>query len=225
MYIVGILGLIGSGKDTIGNYLVGNYGFKQDSFAGPLKDAVAAIFGWDRQLIEGKTEESRKWRDEPDLWWEEELEWQNQAFACYFPRFTPRLCLQLFGTDILRNKFHNDIWTLSLKNRLLKSGQNTVITDCRFPNECEVIRQLGGKIIRVERGIAPHWVQVIKSEIKYNPNWQEVCMEVALKHGVHASEWMSFSYREDICFENDNSIASLHAKVDHFFNFKAMAVQ
>jgi hypothetical protein len=57
--IVGITGLISSGKDTIAEYLITQHGFKKLSFAASLKDAVAAVFGWDRNLLEGTTQEGR----------------------------------------------------------------------------------------------------------------------------------------------------------------------
>ena len=53
--IIGICGLIGSGKDTIADYLVTNYNFKKLSFADKLKDSVATMFDWDRELLDGKT--------------------------------------------------------------------------------------------------------------------------------------------------------------------------
>ena len=46
--IIGITGLISSGKDTIADYLTTYQGFKRISFAASLKDAVAAVFDWDR---------------------------------------------------------------------------------------------------------------------------------------------------------------------------------
>lgn len=68
--IIGVVGFIGSGKNTVGNFLIDSLGYKQDSFAGPLKDCVSVVFGWDRQMLEGDTKESRAWRDSPDEWWE-----------------------------------------------------------------------------------------------------------------------------------------------------------
>ena len=64
--IIGICGLIGSGKDTIADYLVTNYNFKKLSFADKLKDSVATMFDWDRDLLDGKTDESRAWREKED---------------------------------------------------------------------------------------------------------------------------------------------------------------
>ena len=39
--IIGCCGFQGSGKDTIADYLQNIYGFKRESFAGPLKDAIS----------------------------------------------------------------------------------------------------------------------------------------------------------------------------------------
>ena len=57
--IVGICGLIGSGKDTIADHLVKDHNFVKISFADKLKDTVATLFDWDRTLLDGKTEQSR----------------------------------------------------------------------------------------------------------------------------------------------------------------------
>ena len=49
--IIGIIGAIGSGKDTIADYLVKNHGFTRLSFAGKVKDVAAIVFGWDRTML------------------------------------------------------------------------------------------------------------------------------------------------------------------------------
>ena len=58
--IIGVTGFIGSGKDTIADYLCTQHGFKRISFAASLKDAVASVFGWDREMLEGTTKSSRE---------------------------------------------------------------------------------------------------------------------------------------------------------------------
>ena len=83
--ILGVTGLIGSGKDTIADYLVTEHGFKRISFAASLKDAVAAVFNWDRELLEGTTKQSRQWREQVDTWWADRLQMSN---------LTPRWVLQ-----------------------------------------------------------------------------------------------------------------------------------
>ena len=46
---------------------------KKISFAKSLKDAVASMFNWDRSMLEGDTESSRYWREQPDLYWSEKF--------------------------------------------------------------------------------------------------------------------------------------------------------
>ena len=71
--IIGVCGFIGSGKDTIADYLTNFHGFRRESFASTLKDAVAQVFGWDRTLLEGRTKQAREWRERVDPWWAERL--------------------------------------------------------------------------------------------------------------------------------------------------------
>ena len=89
MSIVAICGFIGSGKNTAADYLVSDCKFVRASFASSLKDAVSSVFGWDRELLEGITEESRLWRENVDIWWSERLN---------IPNLTPRWVLQHWGT-------------------------------------------------------------------------------------------------------------------------------
>ena len=145
--IIGICGFIGSGKDTIADYLVNVRQFRRVSFAGTLKDAVSAVFGWDRELLEGRTQESRAWREQRDEWWSQRLEQE----------ITPRYVLQQWGTEVCRHGYHDEIWVASLENRLRNSHNNVVITDCRFPNEIQAIHRAGGQVIRVCRGPEPEW--------------------------------------------------------------------
>ncbi len=49
--IIGICGLIGSGKDTIAEYLIKEHNYIKLSFADKLKDSVATMFDWDRELF------------------------------------------------------------------------------------------------------------------------------------------------------------------------------
>ena len=93
--IIGICGLIGSGKDTIADHLVKDHNFVKISFADKLKDTVATLFEWDRDLLDGKTEQSRLWREQEDHFWSKELK----------KKVTPRYVLQVFGTECMRDGF------------------------------------------------------------------------------------------------------------------------
>ena len=141
--LIGIVGLIGSGKDTVANGLVEKHGYIRDSFAKSLKDAVSSMFNWDREMLEGNTTSSRHWREQPDKFWSERLG----------KPVTPRWVLQHFGTEVMRGKMYDGIWVDSCIGRY--KGQNTVISDTRFINEIKTIRAHGGIILCVKRGSLP----------------------------------------------------------------------
>lgn len=211
--IIGIIGFKGSGKDTAGDYLVREYGFVRDSFAGSLKDAVAYVFGWDRTMLEGTTPESRAWRETPDTWWEEKLDWSNHPGSYLSSRFTPRIAMQFWGTDLLRKNFHNDLWILSLQHRI-RNMEKVVITDCRFPNEFRAIKDAGGKVYRVKRGPEPEWY-----EQGFLASSGLLCSSHKMKElGIHESEWAWLSLPFDAVIENNGSIEDLEDKVQCLIN-------
>jgi hypothetical protein len=211
--ILGVTGLIGSGKDTIADYLVTEHGFKRVSFAASLKDAVAAVFGWDRDMLEGTTKASRIWREEVDTWWAERLA---------MPNLTPRWVLQYWGTDVFRNHFHTDIWVASVENKLRQTKDNVVITDCRFANEVNAIKTAGGTTCRVFRGENPIWYQ---AAVDYNrgPNGNSgwaVGKRVLDTHNVHASEYSSVGLKYDHFIKNDGTIIDLHDQINQLLNLR-----
>jgi hypothetical protein len=204
--IIGICGLIGSGKDTIADYLQNIHQFRRESFAHTLKDAVSSVFGWDRELLEGRTRESREWREQVDPWWADRLG---------MPDLTPRWVLQYWGTEVARKSFHDDIWIASLENKLRKTHDDVVISDCRFPNEIRAIKRAGGIVIRVVRGPEPAWFELAHS-VNAGPsniNWSRAKTELE-KYKIHASEtaWIGteFDYVVD---NNADGLDNLYAQI------------
>jgi hypothetical protein len=207
--ILGVTGFIGSGKDTIADYLCTFHGFKRLSFAASLKDAVANIFGWDRELLEGTTKTSREWREQRDEWWSNRLGME----------ITPRKILQRWGTEVCRNGFHNDIWVASVENKLRTSKDNIVITDCRFPNEVNAIKSANGVTIRVVRGKNPEWYNdaVALNKGPSHIGWA-LAKDRLNKYKVHASEYSSVGLDYDYYIENNGTIDELHNKVKSIVN-------
>ncbi|ELW0836206.1 hypothetical protein ACRYKS_21760 [Escherichia coli] len=193
--IIAINGTIGSGKDTFGETFINN-GYTRMSFATNLKDSVAAIFGWDREMLEGSTKESRKLREEPDQYWCEKLGRDDVS---------PRWVLQNYGTNILRKYFHNDIWVHSLEKSMQSVEGNIIITDCRFPNELKMIRSLNGIVIEVQRTL-PHWYGLAASFNKGDISMKPIELE-----SVHESEWAWIGINNpDIIVQNNSTIEALH---------------
>lgn len=203
--IIGICGFIGSGKDTIADFLVSHHGYRRESFASTLKDAVASVFGWDRIMLEGTTKASRAWREQEDEWWSERLG----------TKVTPRLVLQLWGTDVCRKAYHDDIWIASLENKLRKIEDNIVISDCRFPNEIQAIKNLGGEVIRVIRGAEPAWYD---KAIDCNAGMKRIGWSIAKMvledQGIHASEYAWVGTNFDHILDNNSTLDNLHKQVN-----------
>jgi hypothetical protein len=204
--IIGFVGFIGSGKDTAADYLVNFHEFRRDSFANTLKDAVAAVFGWDRVLLEGRTKEAREWREQVDPWWAERLA---------MPALTPRWVLQYWGTEVCRNAFHDDIWIASLENKMRKTTDNIVISDVRFPNEIKAIHNAGGIVVRVKRGEDPEWYDAAVS-VNQGPNgnatWS-LSKAILNQLKIHASETAWVGGDIDYIISNDTSIDDLFKQI------------
>ena len=144
--LIGLNGLKGSGKDTVGQYLVERYGYVRLSFADALKRSAATLF------------------DIPAEAWDE-LKNDPEAtitLDCSTGQetVTARQFLQRYGTEAHRDVFGEDFWVDALFRSIptprvvrgrRKFDQKYVITDARFENELIAIRARGGVIIRINR--------------------------------------------------------------------------
>ena len=187
--LIGVVGLIGSGKGTVSDRLEQKHNFRKDSFARSLKDAVSSMFNWDRDMLEGKTDQSRAWREKPDVFW-------SKRFG---KDVTPRWVLQYFGTEVMRQGMHDSIWIDSCMARY--DGKPTVIADTRFENEIKIIREMGGSILLVKRGQDPDWfTDYVEGNV--------------VPKNVHLSEYAWAKSEYDHLITNDGTLEDLHSKID-----------
>ena len=202
--IIAISGLIGSGKDTVADYLVNLHEYRRESFAGNLKDSMSAIFGWDREMLEGRTKSSREWREQVDPWWSERLG---------IPHLTPRWILQYVGTDVIRGKFHDDMWLASLENKLRKTTDDIVISDVRFKNEVKMLKNLGAICIEVTRGDKPNW---------YNDALSGNTSQLELLK-IHKSEYDWIGTDFDYTLDNNGTLDDVYTQVETVLSAKRQA--
>lgn len=139
--IIGITGRKFNGKDTLGDFFVTKYGYKRVAFADALKNACKEIFGLsDDQLYGDKKEEI-------DEYW----------------KTSPRTIFQFVGTDLFRNQLKiimpnigDNIWLRVIEKKIsdeIKKDPSVkiIVTDVRFSNECQMVKDFGGIVIRVKR--------------------------------------------------------------------------
>jgi hypothetical protein len=126
--IIGISGKIGSGKDTLADFIIKhNNQFEKKSYAKKLKQIGSFLTGTDEKLWftqEGKNINLPDW----DM---------------TIGQFQQRL-----GTEAIRNGLHQEAWILSLFADLAPTSK-WLITDMRFKNEAYAIKQRGGKVLRI----------------------------------------------------------------------------
>lgn len=123
------------GKDTAADFLVEHFGFVKLSFAEPLKEAIRITHGYSDEQLYGSLKETT------DSFWGE----------------TPRQTLQKFGTDALRMHYRDDIWIMSTQRKIIKHlehGTPVVISDCRFINEAQAIKNMAGHLIKINASFA-----------------------------------------------------------------------
>lgn len=192
--LIGICGFQGSGKDTLAEILINKYGYKKLSYAGAVKDCASAVFGWDREMLEGCTKESRLWREQIDTWWANRLG---------IPNLTPRYVLQNFGTELFRNHFHQDIWIACIEKKLEKYDK-VVITDCRFLNEINLIKNKNGIVIKIFRNEIPKLYYDVKNGLEPS--------------NLHQSEWKWINSDEDYIIINNKTIKDLENELEKILN-------
>ena len=124
-------------------------------FADKLKDIVCLLIGYTRSQLEAREFKEKELGEE---WWY--YKGRNNSLIAYSKdskrnredliKLTPRLLLQLVGTDLFRNQLHPNTWvTATFANY---QNNNWIITDMRFPNELEAIKKRNGITIRINRG-------------------------------------------------------------------------
>jgi len=181
--IIGITGPKFNGKNTLGNYFV-KLGYIELSFAESLKESCRCIFGFSDDQLYGDKKET-----EDEFW-----------------GVSPRVVLQYVGTELYREQLAKimphigkNIWVECIRRKILlelekNKKANFVITDVRFPNEIEMVKELGGKLIRVVRD------------------------SVNNTSDLHESERLIMSLPVDYELKNNGTIEELHEKAREILN-------
>lgn len=138
-------GLKGSGKDTAANVLVTEYGFTRIAFADAVRELALIVDPL--ILIEDDWQPSHLMRLSKVIS-EYGWDWAKRAVP------EVRRLLQVIGTEGGRMLVGENIWVDILAKRfpnIADESARYVITDCRFDNEVDFVRNNGGKLVWINR--------------------------------------------------------------------------
>ncbi len=177
--LIGIHGLLESGKDTAAQYMINCFpnDYKQYAFAWPIKDACQIMFNFSKDDMN-----DRKLKELINPLW----------------GITPRKAMQLLGTEYGRKLIRKDVWIIRAQIEIeknLKNGYGTIISDVRFDNEAEIIRNSNGIIFHIERP------KLNKNSERYN----------------HESEYGIKKCDNDITILNNSTILDFQQKIKNLF--------
>lgn len=162
--IIAITGRMRNGKDTLANYLIEKYDYKQLSFAEPIKQISMILFSFTNEQCYGNE------KDCIDERW----------------KVTPRKVFQYIGTDLFRKQMkeilpniEENFWVKVLQEKIkveLNKNKNSrfVISDMRFFNELTGLKKLAEELnislmsIRVTRPSINQETIVHESESNIN---------------------------------------------------------
>jgi hypothetical protein len=150
--IIGLSGYARSGKDSVADILVEEFGYIRVAFADKLREALYAL----NPIVSIGVYEDFHWDYSKNVYVQDVIDeygWDGVKGTEYADEI--RRLLQRMGTEAGRNLLGNDIWVDAAFFELTED-KNYVFTDCRFSNEALRVRQYQGKVWRVTRpGVEP----------------------------------------------------------------------
>lgn len=173
--LIGLAGPARSGKDTVANYIVNNNDdFFPTSFAAPIRQFIADLLGITLEELEGVKDNYYEPLDT-----------------------TPRHMMQTLGTEWGREIVNPNIWIILGMQRVdgaKQLGLSSVLSDIRFNNEADVIRENGGIMVHIRRSDAK-------------------------KVSAHSSEIGVSVQKEDFVIDNDSSLNALYRQTETMLKY------
>lgn len=159
--LIGLGGKLASGKDTLADFLVSEYGFEKLGMSDPLAHALYTL----NPLVSLEFENNRAWAEDSGI----DLD-PSSPGAPVIERYRDiydivgyvqakripevRRLLQVLGTEVGRQQLGDDTWTkVAARNieELRSQGIPVALTGIRYGNERALIEELGGILVWLER--------------------------------------------------------------------------
>ena len=207
--IVGVGGLLTSGKDAFADYLVSSWGYTKTFMSHPLHKWMQAENPWIKldkpvQCMEG-------WTLEPGEFHPYNYIVHQVGYTGAKEQTEIRRALQRIGTECGRKLISENVWADAMEReirQLLERGVNhVVVTGIRYENELKMIQRLGGETVWIERPSA-------------RASHEEKIRSAAASAdtATHSSEVSLDVKRFDSVIENDGSLEQLFERADRWVN-------
>lgn len=176
-----------AGKDTCAEGLIKRHKFKRISLADELKDIASVVFHIPRTWMDDPDKKEKPFGTpivihsthledlidqlEMDGFRVSEVAHKN-IFAEFLgtPLQSIRHTLQLLGTDICRSHIKDTIWLEYFDRRVSKIDGNVVVTDARFKNERDHLKNLGATLVLVKRENSSEATKLSGTELHISEN-------------------------------------------------------
>lgn len=196
MKIIGLTAFKGSGKDTFADFLVSHNKYIKISFAQFMKDASKILFNWTDDHFEHKNKEII------DKYWGISPRQFLQNLGTEFLRSLTQLNstnLQIYDGSFITGNFTFHIKRINLYiNQLYKQKTKyIVITDIRFQDEFDFIKQIGGIIVKINRNVLSN------------------------KYSNHLSEKFIDNFKEDYIIDNNSSKEVFYKNIEDFLRLNS----
>lgn len=213
VHVLGLSGMKGSGKDSVYYELRNHYpNVIRIAFGDGLKEDISQTFGID--LKEMHKDEDYKNTTMSGVTWGDliddfGLDVKLSGGESPYDMLTLRELMQVYGTDIKRKENPN-VWIDIVKDKVealkevdWKNPVLIVITDVRFPNEIDLIRnELGGEVIYLKRRVEGDYHPEHESE----KDISKLCSDVVRSRGYYYKEatvndvkWLIFYFFKLAC--------------------------
>jgi hypothetical protein len=190
-FLIAFTGKKGSGKSTAAQILL-KYGFYEEYFAKPIKQFATAL-GFENEQVYGN-----------DIKKEEINTFFNVSFREFAQKFGTELCRDVLPKLLPGMNFNGrSLWVRTMEGKI-HQYKNLVISDCRFRDEADLIKQYKGIIVKVTR----NKVENTNNDNKNNSN-NENNHSNHSNHSNHASELEMDSITPDFIVENNGTVDDL----------------
>lgn len=206
--LVGMGGLKGHGKDAFADFLVEDHGYFKTFMSEPLTQALSLVGPrgpWvrlDFDVYGAQAGEFIRYASLVELVGYTEAKKHKDA----------REYLQGLGTEVGRNMLGENVWTdiaLEKIRAARAAGHPVVITGIRYANELELIRELGGWSVWIDRPLPTPERHPLTDAI-------DEALGIKSTTETHSSETSLSAEDFDIVVENDSTLQALREQARSF---------